>query len=304
MLFNFFKTTTLALGTLAIANTANADPLLFDLREWSQQGNPSNGEWNISDAGTSVLQTINGNPTFFVSQDELIDTMIRGTFKVTPDGAWDDDFIGFTFGYQSPFATNGDRPDDFEFILFDWKRNAQTFFGYEAQEGFSLARVNGTITDSYPSFWQHSNSSEFELLASDYGAGKGWVNNVEYEFKLIYQADRIQVSIDNNPIFDISGEFRVGHFGFYNFSQQAVYYSAFTREPLQGSDVNLDDLDGGEDANPQTEDSNSQQEDDEQPDRDSETTQDPTAVPEPNGIGGLAIVLMAGIGWQLRRRRN
>ncbi|MGK7904226.1 MAG: PEP-CTERM sorting domain-containing protein [Hormoscilla sp.] len=215
----------------AQAATLSPEPQPIDLSTWTQEGVPANGKWVVSADGASVLQTINNNPTFFVSPDEFIDTTIQGKLKVEGRGDNDDDFIGFVFGYQSPIATNNDGVNDFDFLLFDWKQKTQRL----AQEGFSLVKVNGAISNYDPNFWDHKSSSKFDLIATDYGSSKGWQDRTEYDFTLLYESDRVKIDIDGNTIFDISadevgGEFQPGRFGFYNFSQEAVRYSGFTQK--------------------------------------------------------------------------
>jgi Thrombospondin C-terminal region/Alpha/beta hydrolase of unknown function (DUF1400) len=206
----------------------------FDLRTWKQEGSPANGRWIVSPDGTFVDQKINGRPTFFVSPDNFINTTINGKFKVT--GKDDNDFIGFVFGYQSPISANGDKANDFNFLLFDWKKT-QYHNGVpdRGNEGFGLAKVNGnfpTDDDEKASFWRHEESQEFDLLATDYGRGKGWRTNQEYDFTLLYQTDRIKIDIDGKTIFDVRGEFPEGRFGFYNYSQSNVRYSGFTKADI------------------------------------------------------------------------
>jgi len=90
--------------------------LLFDLNNFTQEGETSAGDWRLSGTGFSVQQTINGSPTFCVSPDDIINTTITGILRV--EETLDNDFIGFVFGYKSPIAAIGDAPNDREFLLF------------------------------------------------------------------------------------------------------------------------------------------------------------------------------------------
>jgi hypothetical protein len=103
-----------------------------------------------------VLQTINGNPTFFVSPTNLSNTQIRGQITVT--GAGDDDFVGFVFGYSAPAGNGASGEDAQNYVLFDWKQNDQSSGGFIAREGFALSRVDGSITpaDYERYFWGHT----------------------------------------------------------------------------------------------------------------------------------------------------
>lgn len=190
---------------------------------WQQEGEPTNGDWVVADDGRSVLQRKNGDPTFFVSTAAYGNTTITGELKV--EGAGDDDLIGFVFGYQSPLSSNKDAVDDYKFLIFDWKRTTQADPLGTAQEGFSLGRFSGT-TPLNP-FWDRTDSQNYSSIATNYGAGKGWQSDTAYRFKLLYSATRVQISIDDTVIFDAKGDFPLGRFGFYNYSQPNVRYSNF-----------------------------------------------------------------------------
>jgi hypothetical protein len=194
----------------------------IDLRDgWIRVGDA--GTWNVSSDGTSVLQTRNtGSPTFFISPNNYINTEFDGKFEV--EISFDDDFIGFVFGYNSL--------DDF--YLFDWKQQAQNFQRQLGEDGFRLSKISNY---SNTNFWGHTGSG-IDLLAYDYGTDdrgdRGWADQTEYNFKLLYQDTRIKITIDggafdNATIFDISGSFDTGKFGFYNYSQQNVRYNGFTQ---------------------------------------------------------------------------
>ncbi len=203
-------------------------PQPLDLRGWTKEGGPSNGRWTVAEDGQSVLQEVNLDPTFFVSPDNFINTTIRGTFRVETANDVPGDFIGFVFGYQSPFAASNDNPNDYDFLLFSWKEGDQTEQGFLGAEGFSLSRVKGTITNYYPNFWGQTASPEFEVLDTDFGPDKGWSRNTDYDFELRYSATRLQIFINGQPLFDLAGDFQPGRFGFYNYSQERVRYKNFS----------------------------------------------------------------------------
>lgn len=242
MKFRTFLIATVFGGTYGAA--ALAAPI--DLTPWVEQGNPSNGTWTVQGGGTQVFQSINGDPTFFVSPNNYLNTEFKGKFKVAADG--DNDFIGFVFGYQSPIAANSDPANDYSFFLFDWKQGDQADGLGFASEGFTLSYVNGLVA-GYSPFWAHSNATspdaDFEVIDTDYGATRGWVDNTEYEFTLLYQSNRVKIDIKGGTgdfasgvtIFDIDPDdvaalnaFPDGRFGFYNYSQSQVTYEGFTEE--------------------------------------------------------------------------
>lgn len=163
----------------------------------------------MSNDGYSVLQTINGQPTYFVSDTDYFNRLIEGTLTVKTTG--DDDYIGFVFGF------NGS--DDY--LLFDWKQNNQS----SGLEGFTLSRITGSDIN----LWGHT-GNDLEILASSYSTSLGWRDLQSYEFSLDYSAARTIISIDDETIFDIAGDFNSGQFGFYNYSQAYVNYSGFVEE--------------------------------------------------------------------------
>lgn len=208
-------------------------PTPINLTTWSKQGVPGNGNWVVSGTGESVNQTINGDPTFFVSPNNYFNTEFKGKFK---SGGGDDDYMGFVFGYTKPLDSTVNK-NDFGFLLFDWKANNQNFGGYLASEGFSLVRVDGLITDYNKYFWGHTDDPPlFDVLGTNYGNTRGWIANTEYEFTLLYQSNRIKIDIKGGTgdfqtgqtIFDVNGSFPEGRFGFYNYSQANVTYQGFT----------------------------------------------------------------------------
>ena len=251
---------------LLAATTAIAAPIPIDLNTWQRRGPASNGNWVVAADGSSVLQTINGDPTFFVGPDNQIDTTIRGSIRVETTG--DDDYIGFVFGFNGPVSTG----NDMDYVLFDWKQNDQSSGGALAREGFALSRVNGTITNYIPGFWGHTSGAGFDVLATDFGSDRGWADNTTYDFTILYQTNRIRFDIaggafgTGQTVFDVSGVFPDGQFGFYNYSQSTVRYAGLTEEVTP-------------------------------------PTEPPTGVPEPGTLGLLAIGLGA-VAAGLRRRRT
>lgn len=195
---------------LAASTTSANAAIAIDLNDWSQQGVLSNGNWVVATDGSSVLQTINGNPTYFVSDSDYINTVFDGAFKVQT--STDDDFIGFVFGW------NGTE----DFYLFDWKQANQSIGGY-GYEGFTLSKISGTDVN----FWNHS-GTDIAVLATDYSTTNGWADNTLYDFSLSYTSNNITIGIDGNEIFNLDGTYGAGQFGFYNYSQQNVFYQGFT----------------------------------------------------------------------------
>jgi hypothetical protein len=200
------------------------------LHDWKHEGVLANGNWTISADSTSVRQSNNDEPTFFVSPDTFANVTIRGSFYVD---SGDDDYIGFVFGYLRPDGAE----EYFDFYLLDWKGVTQA----GAQEGFTLSKVQGIVdvgsgTNTSHPYWDHMDTTQ-TVLGTYYG-DYGWARNVVYNFELIYESNRVRISIDTTEIFDISGDFRPGRFGFYNYSQPGVNYQEFR---LNEAPVAVDD---------------------------------------------------------------
>ncbi|GHE77397.1 PEP-CTERM sorting domain-containing protein [Thalassotalea profundi] len=223
-----YKLPKLAIGLLfsvqCLTNVANAG--LIDLNTWSQKGASNNGNWVVAADGTSVLQTTNGNPTFFVSDESFINNEFTGTFGV--ETASDDDYIGFVFGFNGL--------DDF--YLFDWKQTNQNLGSFSGFEGFTLSKISaGADVSSLNPLWGHSGTG-IDVLDTKYDTNLGWEDNVEYEFTLGYTNSSINISINggnfnNENIFNITGlSNSAGSFGFYNASQQSVRYTGFEEDVL------------------------------------------------------------------------
>ena len=203
---------------------------LINLNTWTQEGNAGNGNWTVSGDGTSVFQSINGSPTYFVSTDSFINSEFKGSFGVETTS--DDDFIGFVFGFNGL--------DDF--YLFDWKQNTQTITGGgTANEGFRLSKISSTTSaNDLNSLWDQS-AAGVSIIATNYGSTKGWADNVVYDFTLGYTNTGISIFIDggafnNEQIFNIGGLTNAaGRFGFYNLSQSSVRYTGFEEDVCTGN---------------------------------------------------------------------
>ncbi|MCA9528994.1 MAG: VWD domain-containing protein [Myxococcales bacterium] len=200
----------------------------IDFSGWLPIGN---GVWEIAPDRRSVLQTRNGDPTFFVSGVDYQDVMIEGTFTVETRS--DDDYIGFAIGYNGPFEpTDGTKisGDNLRTLLLSWKGSTQG----DAEEGFTLARVLGEVDPSGNGpLWSQVSTPSYQVLDTDYGEGRGWQSEQTYRFTLTYTKARMEVAIDGDVIFTLTaaeagGDLPTGRFGFYNYSQSRVRYGDFT----------------------------------------------------------------------------
>ena len=200
---------------VAAAGTSAAFAAPVDLSTWTSEGP---GTWNVAADNNSVLQTVNGSPTVFYSAGNEQGKQLSGKIKVETTG--DDDYIGFVLGYQAGDAASSST----YFILIDWKQANQGSYGCTAFAGLSISHVSGGLPEAAAS-WCH-NGTTTELARGLNLGSTGWSDNTEYAFDLIFTASNIQVFVDGVKELDINGSFADGAFGFYNYSQSTVRYSA------------------------------------------------------------------------------
>jgi len=219
-------------GTDPTNPNSYSDRIFIDLSTWRQEGETTHGNWVMAPDRKTVVQTIDGGQTMFVSSESFVNKQFNAKFVT--ETTEDDDYIGLVFGFKS---IN-------DFYLFDWKQEDQR----DMPKGFVLAHVTGGES-SIPSQDHHLSHTGYEVLATN--LGKGWTDNTVYEFTLTYQEDSIRIEISKGEfgngeiIFDYKGNFSEGQFGFYNFSQEAVRYGELTVSEIVSYDPNADtDNDG------------------------------------------------------------
>jgi len=176
-------------------------PMPTDLRDWTAINRGTN--WVANAAGDQVTETRNGEAGFFIGPDDLINTTLRGKFRVNTTS--DDDYIGLVMGYRGPLVQS-DGP--LITVLFDWKQRNQT----GASEGFNLVRITGgSISGLGSSFWAHGSvPGVFDVLATNYSTTNGWLDRTDHFFDVDYFSDRVTIRIDGVTIFDVAGSFRAG----------------------------------------------------------------------------------------------
>ncbi len=205
----------------------------IDFNTWSQEGVLASGSWNVLAGGSTVQQNINGNPTWFVSPNDFFNVLIEGSIQVNTVN--DDDMVGFVFGYQNPIGPLATPNSTYiKSFLFDWKQGNQVYQGNTGFEGFALMEMDGLFdfvsggpTGLFQTLWARVNTPTLTVLDTDYG-NNGWNDLQQYNFQLKYTADSIVIWIDNVRIFEETGCFEPGRFGFYNLSQGSVNYSNFS----------------------------------------------------------------------------
>lgn len=216
-----------------------------DLRTWTAESYPAvsgfgAGVWTVAPDGSDVVQSVNGQPTMFYSDFEVMSSNVEGEILVT---GGDDDYIGFALGFLPGDSTSNDA----EYLLVDWKRGTQNFNfgtpscspGSVAPAGLAVSRVFGIPTAD--EFWGHVNFDDtcsdldngLEELARGTTLGaSGWSTSTSYVFRFEFEPTRLRVFVDGFLELDVNGSFNPGRMAFYNFSQAGVTYSAFQRGAL------------------------------------------------------------------------
>jgi hypothetical protein len=212
-----------ATSQAAPVNLASWSPLTLDFAG----GQPA-GNWAIQPGNTSVIQTVNADPSFFLNNLNQTSFSMDGTWRVNTTG--DDDYMGFVFGYQN--SAN--------FYLFDWKQGSQGYVGTTAAEGMTIKKVqgatgNGLVDLSLDELWENqSDYGDVTILATNHGSTAGWLDNTLYDFHLDFNLVPGEIHIEvkqgattlwNTTLNDTT--FTGGQFGFYNYSQGDVEYAGF-----------------------------------------------------------------------------
>jgi hypothetical protein len=205
------------------ASAASATSVPVDLSGWTAEGGSSS--WAVQTGNDSVIQGINGDPTFFFkpgSDDR--GTTLKGTIRVNTTN--DDDFIGFVLGYQAGEHNSATA----DFWLIDWKQadqNAGGSYG-TGTAGIALSHVTGA--GSLENYWQHDGVVNEVARGTNLGS-TGWADNTEYSFDLVFTSSKIEVFVDGVLEISEAGSFGNGAFGFYNYSQDQVEYAGLTTAP-------------------------------------------------------------------------
>ncbi|HHJ34945.1 MAG TPA: PEP-CTERM sorting domain-containing protein [Gammaproteobacteria bacterium] len=227
-----------ALLSMGFASAAYAVPV--DLNTWTAESYPavnnfSSGTWTVSGSGSSVNQSVNGQPTFFYSDFNTFGSSFTGSIKVSGS---DDDFIGFALGFNPGDTSNSSA----DYLLIDWKKGNQDFNfgapsttpGTTASAGLAVSRVTGIPTADefwgHTDFVTHTGGGVSELQRAAMLGATGWTTGTTYDFTFDFGPNNLEVFVDGALELDIMGSFSDGRFGFYNFSQADVTYAGFKKE--------------------------------------------------------------------------
>ncbi len=217
----------LVLSVFLAAPVAAVD---LDLSTWTAltldlPGGQSGGSWILSDGNTTVTQTVNADPSFYLNNQNNAAYTMNGTWLVSTGS--DDDLMGFAFGYQ----------DAGHCYILDWKQSAQNAGGYGFHdEGFVIRKMHGNPGDMVISdYWAHLEGQErYTVLATSFSPTLGWQDNAPYIFTLDFNPGEFTVIVREGEaiLWEVTvqdSDYASGQFGFYNNSQAYVQYSGFTQ---------------------------------------------------------------------------
>ncbi len=212
--------------------------------------------WDLAADNLGVTQ--NQNSAAGVYTTNMPADMGEITFTLRVGATNDDDFIGWTVGYDTgelaPTGAAGDR----DFLYFNWKQLAQVSGGVPRPAGLWLTRLTGPATDSQ--LWTSTgNATKVAEAVSGLGT-TGWVDNTAYRVRMRYTTSSIQVwvtpssntslngSFGGQPevlAFDLTGSFPAGNFGFWTHSQEQCQFRLVgLNGAAPGSDICSVDTDG------------------------------------------------------------
>lgn len=167
--------------------------------------------WTIHPDKRGATQETNSDAAALISDIYLQDSTIEGHISV--GSAFDDDYIGFVFGYQ----------DATHFYVFDWKQFDQG----AGLQGMSVKVVSADTPIS---------SSELDATAGNGSRVRTIFHNsisyddfAEYRFVLSHRPGDIRITVYRGPtvittINLTDSTYPAGKFGFYTFSQEKSHY--------------------------------------------------------------------------------
>jgi hypothetical protein len=166
----------------------------------------------------------------------------------------DDDVFGIVLGWQSGYFSNLAA----DWILIDWKGDTQNFdwdagagsrsnatAGTNMLEGLAISRVTGI--PSADELWGHVNEPfDPEAMTGNADGGveelaRGAVNGAtnwevspapEYEFRILYEPNRLRVFVDGTLEADIAGTFPDGVLGMYTQANQQTVFENWDVSPI------------------------------------------------------------------------
>jgi RHS repeat-associated protein len=218
----FFTTSPVSAAATKIAEAS----LPADLSRWSviqyEFNRQPDANWQRSADQTQITQRVNADASILLSDFDLINSSITGTWRVNT--ADDDDFMGFVFGFQN----------DRQYYLFDWKQADQTDSGAFAERGMTVKVVNSVNAITLADLYNTAGSAAVRPLFHN---TVPWEDFVEYRFTINFRPGEFRILVSradtNAVLMDTTiqdATFTSGRFGFYNFSQGELIYRGFNRQ--------------------------------------------------------------------------
>jgi hypothetical protein len=217
-------------GIALLALPVLAQNPVVDMNLWTVEHINGSGPWTI-DAPRLRAESTNAAITdcsTFYSDFQV--SVLEFRMRVDPAGG-DDDVIGFLLGWQPGASTSATA----DFLLVDWKKTTQAFQDWgTAQAGLAISRQTGPMTRGYGNapidLWSHTLNCT-ELARSPTHGSSGWDFGVDYFFRVVYTPTSVDIWLNGQPQWSLTGSFPPGRFACYNFSQSRTAF----RFPLPGA---------------------------------------------------------------------
>lgn len=220
-----------AVVTLLTASSALAQNPPIDLNLWTVEDINGAGPWNIDAPRqfANSTNTINTDCSVLYSDFQALG-YLDFRLDVDPTGG-DDDLIGFVLGWNPGDSANTTA----DYILVDWKKVTQTYQNWgTAPVGLALSHVVGPFARGYGGgpidLWSHTGVCTELARGAVYGQ-QGWVHGTRYNFRVLFTPASVDVWVNGQHEFQVTGTFNIGRFGCYNYSQSKMEFQF----PLPGS---------------------------------------------------------------------
>ncbi len=210
--------------------SSSGNPQLFDLSKWTivqydLTVQDPDASWQIQPGNTVAEQKINADASILLSNVDVTNNRIEGTWRVGTSA--DDDYIGFVFGYQDPQ----------HFYLFDWKQADQNepSLGF-AERGMSIKVIDANSPLTGTDLWTtNGNGQRVKQLFHNTVT---WKDLTDYKFTLDFLPGQFTITVKEGSTIIESvtindNTYNSGKFGFYNYSQSNALYSGFSQQALQ-----------------------------------------------------------------------
>lgn len=201
-----------------------------DLTTWSvvqyEVNAQPDADWQLYANDKAVNQTINCDPSIFLSDIDVRDTVVRGQLGATDAP----DYMGFVFGYQ----------DRGHYYLFDWKRTTASYQNFGVgNEGMTLRviDVQGGGDPTGTDLWGSAPTANTRELRDNNIA---WGQYTDYDFELRFGGGTIEIIITATISGNVVEHWVVndaaytnGRFGYYVNSCQNVRFGRVSIEAPQ-----------------------------------------------------------------------